>query len=134
MSLSQRGGNGLAFQHGLAETPFAVDELVAKPSAVAQEVAVHFVVVAVDDAAQGPVALAGIGVAAESAVHANRGSELLVPLASVMVLQGLIGEHSGRTDFDQVAAEFILQNAIFVTAEKDLCSASANAFKSSPPA
>jgi hypothetical protein len=77
------------------------------------------VVVTVDDAAQRPIALAGIRVAAESAVHANRGSELLVPLAGVVALQGLIGEHAGGTDFDQVAAEFVLQNAIFVTAEED---------------
>jgi hypothetical protein len=35
------------------------------------------------------------------------------------MLQGLIGEHAGGADFHQVAAEFVLQNAIFVTAEED---------------
>jgi hypothetical protein len=82
MALSRRDGSGPAFQHGLAETVFAVDELIAKPSTVTQKVAVHFVVVAVDDAAQGPIALARIRVAADRTVHANRGRELLVPLAA----------------------------------------------------
>src|SRR5258708_31742154 len=117
MALSQRGGSGPVFQHGLAETSLAVDELIAKPAPVTQEVAVHFVVVAVDDAAQGSIALAGIRVAAQSTMHANRGSKLLVPLASVMVLQGLVGEHTSRADFHQVAAEFILQYAIFISAK-----------------
>jgi hypothetical protein len=35
------------------------------------------------------------------------------------MLQGLIGEYAGGTDFHQVAAEFVLQDAIFVTAEED---------------
>ncbi len=114
-------GNGSKppFQQGLAETSLTVDEFVAKPSAVAQEVAVHFVVIAVDDAAQRPIAFACIHVAAESAVHANRRSELLVPLASIVVLQGFIREHACGADFHQVAAEFILQNAIFGTAEEN---------------
>jgi hypothetical protein len=71
--------------HRLQNTLRAVDELIAKSAAVAQEVAVHFVVVAIDDAAERPIALAGIRVAAESAVHANRRGKLLVPFAGVMM-------------------------------------------------
>ena len=52
-------------------------------------------------------------------MHANRGRKLLVPFAGVVALQGLIGEHTGRTDFHQVAAELVLKNAVFVTAEED---------------
>src|SRR5579863_10521558 len=76
-------------------------------------------VVAVDDAAQGSISLAGIGGASQSTVHANRRRKLLVPFTGVVMLQGLIGEYTGGTDFHQVAAEFVLQNAIFVTSEKD---------------
>ena len=109
----------LSFQQGLAETSLVVDEFVAKPSAVAQEVAIHFVVIAVHDAPQRPVAFASIRVAPESAVHANRRSELLVPLASVVLLKGFISEHARGADFHQVAAEFILENAIFGSPKKD---------------
>src|SRR5215469_17921733 len=76
-------------------------------------------VVAVDDAAQGSIAFARIRIAAESAVDTNRGGKLLVPFAGVMVLEGLIGEHPGWTDFNQVAAEFIFENPVLVSAEKD---------------
>src|SRR5215468_717187 len=120
MAFGRRGGNGLPFEQRLPDTAFAVHEFVPKPSTVAQEVTVHFVVVAVNDAAECPVALAGVRVAAERAVHANRRSKLLVPFARVMMLQGLVGEYTGGTDFDQVATKLILQNAIFAAAEKDL--------------
>src|SRR5258708_28155263 len=103
MALSQRGGSGPVFQHGLAETSLAVDELIAKPAPVTQEVAVHFVVVAVDDAAQGSIALAGIRAPPQSTMPANQGTKLLVPLPTVMVLQGLSVEPTSRPDFHQVA-------------------------------
>ena len=134
MAFGQRNGNRPPFEQRLADTPFAVDEFVAKPSTVTQEVAVYFVVVAVDDAAERPVALARVRVAAETTVHANRRSELLVPLARVMMLQGFVGEHTGGTDFHQVAAEFILQHAIFAAAEEDLCSATRRRSNRVPPA
>src|SRR5208283_2946716 len=85
---------------------------------VTQEVAVHFVVVAIDDAPQSAIALTGIGVATQGAVDANRRSELLIPFARVMALQGLIREYARRTNFDQVPAELILQDTILVPAKK----------------
>src|SRR5215472_1935622 len=116
----RRGSRGgLSFQQGLAKTSFVVDELIPEPSTVAQEVAVHFVVIAVNDAPQRPIAFASICVAPESAVHAHRRSELLVPLASVVLLQGFISEHACGADFYQVSAEFILENAIFGSPKKD---------------
>src|SRR5262245_59019237 len=120
MAFGRRDGNGLPFKQRLPDRAFAVHEFVPKPSTVAQEVTVHFVVVAVNDTAECPVALAGVRVAAERAVHANRRSKLLIPLARVMTLQGLVGEHTGGADFDQVADEFILQYAIFAAAEEDM--------------
>src|SRR5208283_2130963 len=59
-----------------------------------------------------------IDVAAESTVDANRRSELLIPFAGVMVLQGLIREHTRRTNFDEIPAEFVLQDTVFATAKK----------------
>ena len=114
-----RGGDRMPIQHRLENALWAVDELIAKSAAVAEEVAVHLVVVAVDDAAQRPIALAGIGVAAESAVYTDRRSKLLVPFAGVVVFQSLIGENAGGADFDQVSAELVLEDTIFVTAEED---------------
>src|SRR5262249_20133296 len=40
-----------------------------------------------------------------------------IPFAGVMLLQGFVGEDSRRTDLDQIAAEFALQDAVFVTPE-----------------
>ena len=133
MTPDVRSGHRVAVQQRLTNPPFAIDELIAKPPAVAQEVSVHFVVIAIDDAAQSAVALAGIDIAPESTMHANRGSKLLIPLAGVMVLQGLIREHTRRTDFDQIAAELILQDTIFVR-PKNTVLREANAFRSLPPA
>src|SRR5580700_4958802 len=99
----------MPIEHRLQNTLRAVDELIAKSAAVAQEVAVHLVVVAIDHAAQSSIALAGVRVAAESAVHANRRRKLLVPLARVMMFQSLIGEYSGGADLDQVTAELVLE-------------------------
>ena len=54
----------------MADTPLAVDKLVAVTTTITQEVTVHIAVVAVADAPQGAVALLGYGVAAQSTAHA----------------------------------------------------------------
>ena len=64
---------------GVAKAPVAVDELVAEAAAVAEEVAVHLAIVAVEDASQLAVALAGDGIAADAAVHADRRRRLAGP-------------------------------------------------------
>src|SRR5208337_3164665 len=70
------------------------------------------------DAPQSAIALTGIDVAAQSTMDADRRSKLLVPLAGVMVLQGFVGEYARRTDFNEVPAELILQDAVFAPAEE----------------
>src|SRR5208337_2482257 len=118
MKPSSRTGHGFAVEKRLPEPSFAVHELIAKPPPVTQEVAVHFVVVAIDDAPQSAIALASVDIAAQSTVAANRWSKLLVPFAGVMVLQRLVREHASRANFDEVPAELILQNTVFVAAEE----------------
>src|SRR3954452_10269219 len=95
----------------------AVDELVTEPSAVAEKITVHFVVVSVYDPAQRAVALAYAGVAAGGAMHTNRWRHLQVPFSGVMPLQRRIGEHARGTDFNQVPAELVFKGAIFESAE-----------------
>src|SRR5208283_2218991 len=118
MTPSRRNGNRFAIEQRVPEPSFAVDEFIAEPPSVAEEVAVHFVVIAIDDAPQSAIALTGIDVAAQGAMDANRRSELLIPLARVMVLQGLVREYARRTNFDQVPAELILQDTVFVPAKE----------------
>ena len=45
---------------------------------------------------------------------------LQVPFAGIMTLERLVGEYACRTDLSQIAAEDILQNAVFVTTEIDV--------------
>ncbi len=104
----------------LADAPVAVDELVAVPAAVAQEVAVDLAVEAVADAPQHAVPLAGDRVAAQAAVHADRRGGLEVPLAGVVLLERLVGEDAGGADLHQVAAELAFQRAVRVAAEVDV--------------
>src|SRR5208283_955048 len=118
MKPSSRTGHGFAVEKRLPEPSFAVHELIAKPPPVTEEVAVHFVVIAIDDAPQSAIAFAGIDVATQSTMDANRRSELLIPLARVVALQSLIREYTCRTNLDEVPAELILQNTIFIAAEE----------------
>src|SRR5262245_55103158 len=96
----------------------AIGEFIAKPSTVAQKIAVDVVIVAIDDAAHRACVLTDVGVAPKPAVHAYGRGKLLVPLAGIVALQGLVREHAGRADLDEVAAELIFQHTIHVTAEK----------------
>ena len=99
-------------QQGMPDPAFAVDELVAEASPVAEEVAVDLAVVAVPDPSQGAVPFAGDGVAAHAAVDADRGRRLQVPLPRIVFLEGLVGEDARGADLHQVAAEFTLQGAV----------------------
>ncbi len=78
---------------------------------------IHRTVVAVFDAPQFAVALAGADVATHRALLADTGGELHVPLAVVARGVGLVGEHPGGTDLDQIAGEFIFQHAVLDAAE-----------------
>src|SRR5579883_2816065 len=109
----------LAAQTRLADALPAVDEFVAVAAAVAEEVAVDGVVVAVHDAAHGAVALTGGRVAAEAAMHADGGRHLQVPFARVVALEGGVGEDAGGADLDEVAGELAFEHAIALAAEED---------------
>src|SRR5690606_28374573 len=90
---------------------------VAEAPAVADEVAVHVAVVAVDDAAQTAVALLRRDVAADAAVRADRRRGLQVPFADVVIGERLVGEDARRTDLREVAAPLALEHAVLVPAE-----------------
>ena len=111
-----------------------IDEFVAEAAAVAEEVAVHLAVVAVADAPQRSVALAGDGVAAHAAVDADRGRGLQVPLPRVVLLEGLVGEDARGADLHEVAAELVLQGAVLVAAEIDVSRARQRRRSPVPPA
>src|SRR5215831_14107869 len=97
----------------------AIGELVAEPPTVAQKIAVDVVIVAIDDAAHRARVLADVGVAPKPAVHADRRGKLLIPLASVVVLQSFVRKHAGRADLHEVAAELIFKDTIGMAAEED---------------
>src|SRR5258706_14215080 len=82
----------------LADPGRAVHVLVAVAAAVTEEVPVDVVVVARADAADGAVAFPGNGVAPHRAVRADRRGCLQVPLAGVVLLEGLVGEDARGTD------------------------------------
>ncbi len=97
-----------------------VDELEPEAAAVAEE---HLVDVAVEaplHAAQLAVARRQRGGAAEAAVRAHRRRRLQVPLARVAAREGLVVEHAGGADLDEVAAELALQRAALGAAEVHL--------------
>src|SRR5215470_6618765 len=124
-NMSQRGLSGhnlrravfIGAQQRLPDPARAVHEFVTEAPAVAQKVAVYVVVITVEDSPQLAIPLAGNGVATHAAMRAYRRRRLQIPFAGVMLLQGLVGEDSSGTDFDQVAAEFVLQDAVFVAPE-----------------
>ena len=103
----------------MANPQIALYELVAEPAAVAEEVAVHLVVIAIHDAAQYAIAFANSGVATQPAVNADGWCHLEVPLARVVALERRIRKYTRRADFNQVAAEFVFQNTVFVSPKVD---------------
>lgn len=107
-------------QQRLARTVFAVDVAVAEATAVAEEVVVDRAVVAVLDAADLAVALAGADVAAAGAAVADARGELHVPLAVVALGVGLVGEHAGGADLGEVAGELAFQHAVLDPSEVDV--------------
>src|SRR5438552_16096974 len=77
-------------------------------AAVAQEHAVHRVVLAHPDAHQLAVARAGTEVATNRAVGADRGRLLQVPYPGAVAEQ-LVGEDAGGAELDQVSRERALE-------------------------
>ena len=53
-------------------------------------------------------------------MHADRRRHLQVPFTRVVLLQGFVGEHAGRTDLHEVAAELVFQHAVRLTTEINL--------------
>ena len=100
----------------MANPQIALYELVAEPAAVAEEVAVHLVVIAVHHATQRAIPLANGGITTQPAVNADGRRHLEVPLARVMALEGRIRKYTRRTDLDQITAELVFQNTVFMSA------------------
>src|SRR5262249_27255628 len=85
-----------------------------------QKVAVHLVMVAVEDSPQLTVPLARDCVTADAAMRAQGRRRPQIPFACVVFLQCLVREDPGRTHLDQIAAEFVLQNPVLVASEVDV--------------
>src|SRR3981081_541248 len=103
----------------MANPQIALYELVAKPAAIAEEVAVNLVVITIHDAAQCAIPFANSSVATQPAVSADGWCHLEVPLACVVALERRIRKYTRRADFNQVAAEFVFENAVFVSPKVD---------------
>jgi hypothetical protein len=99
-------------QAGIVQPFIQIDEARTVATAIAEEVAVDRGVEAVVHALELAVALAGQGIAAPGAAGAHRGRGLQIPLARVVVDQGLVGEHAGGADLDEVAGELALEHAV----------------------
>ncbi len=117
---SRRPGTLRGRDRRLPEPALVLEELPAVAAAVAQEVAVDLVVVAVEHPAHRAVARAEQRVAAETAVLAQRRRRLEVPLPAVVALEAGVGEDAGRADLHQVAGERAFQHAVAFTPEEDV--------------
>jgi hypothetical protein len=114
------GQRRLVAQQRLPDALLAIDEVVAETPAIAEEIAVDLAVIAVDDAPQDALALAGTGVATQAAMDADGRRGLQIPFAHVVAAEGFVGEYAGGTDLHQVAAEFVLQDAVLASPEIDM--------------
>src|SRR5918996_1586096 len=114
------GLTAVAPQQGLAKAPGTIDKAIAEAATIAQKIAIHLTVVAIDHTPQQAVALAGNGITAQATVHTDRRCRLEIPFAGVVLCQSFVGEHAGWAYLHQVAAEFVLQHAILVTPEIDV--------------
>src|SRR5690606_15376228 len=94
-----------------------VDVTRAEAALVADEIAIHLIIEAVDDAAQGAIALAGRNVATDAAGSADARCSLQVPLAAVLLAEDLVGEDAGRAHLGEVAGEFAFEGAVLETAK-----------------
>ena len=103
---------------GLANAPLVIHEVRAEAPPVAQEVSVHFAVVAVVDALEHTVAFRRKGVAAHRAVRTNGRGGLQVPLAGVDLGERLVREHAGGAHLHQIAGELALQHAVLLAPEE----------------
>ncbi len=105
------------YGQGLANTPLVVDEGLPVPPPITEPITVDLPIVAVTDSPEHAVSLAGNGVAADPAVHADGRRGLQVPFARVVVLEGLVGEYAGGARLHEVAAEGTLKDTITMPAE-----------------
>ena len=90
-------------------------KLISESPAIAEEVAIDLVIVTIHYATQRTIPLANCSVATQAAVDADGRGHLEIPLATVVMLQCLIGEYTSRTDLDQIATELAFKYAIFMT-------------------
>ena len=104
----------------MPDPPGVINELISKTAPVAEEVAVDFFMIAVQDPPERAVALTRYCITACPAMYAKGRGCLQVPLARIMTLERLVGEYACGTDLCKIAAEDILQNAVFVTTEIDV--------------
>src|SRR3990170_318828 len=101
----------------LSNSIFTVHKLVAKPSAVAKEITVHFTVVPVGNAAQFSITFAGNNVASKTAMLANRRSGSKIPFTGIMFFKRFISKNSCMTNLGQVTTKRALQYAIFFSSK-----------------
>jgi hypothetical protein len=105
------------FYKGMSYAVFTVYKFISIAAAVAKEIAVDVAVEAILYPAQFTAALPRDNVTAQPAVYADRRRGLQVPLAYIVPFERLVRKHAGRADFHEVAAEFVLKDALLVPAE-----------------
>src|SRR5213075_1324011 len=88
------------------------------------EDAVYRGVVAHAHALELAMARAGMQVAADRAVRADRRADLEIPDAAA-VAERLVGEHAGRAELDEVPGERAFERALLEASEVDTVAASA---------
>lgn len=74
-------------------------------------------VVAVQNPSERAVPLSGDGVAADTAMNADRWCGLEIPLACEVMLQRFVRENAGGADLDEVSTELAFEHAVFMAAE-----------------
>ena len=94
-----------------------IDELIPEAAPVAEEVAVDFFMIAVQDPAKRTVPLTRYCITACTAMYAKGWGGLQVPFAGIMTLERFVCEYACGTDLCKIAAEDILHNTVFVAAE-----------------
>jgi hypothetical protein len=107
-------------QKRLSDPAGVIDKLIPEAASVTEEITVDFFMIAVPDPAQFTVPLTRKSITAGPAMDADGRRSLQVPCAGIMTLERLVCENTCGTDFRQIAAENILQKAVFVTAEIDV--------------
>lgn len=105
---------------GLFQALFAAFELITVTPAVAQKVAVDLRVKAIGDSSYRSQTRTRNRIAAHAAMPANRRGGFEIPFSSVVFFQCFVGKHPGRTDLNEIAAEFVLKRSFFMPPEIDM--------------